>query len=325
MPGIDGLRAALEALPLVVDDVRVNSHRAILPGYPNGPRPTSTVVIRGAGRRGSGEHVGWTDQAHAAFRTSAADVATGSWKLGEWAAALGAIAPYDRAALEAAAIDLALRQRGVSLFEFAGAAAQPARYVVSFSRVADPVAEARAKARSDVELKIDADPDWPLETWSGLARLGRVAVVDFKLHGLPADHERACRCLPDAWIEDPGPSGTAQSPLVAARVSADAAVTSIAALEAIDPPPAAVNIKAARMGSVLEAIACLELAAARALPAYIGGMFEIGVARTQSLALAALSCADGPNDIAPLTGETPRGRRLVADADAPGFGGKVAP
>ena len=47
----------------------------------------------------------------------------------------------------------------------------------------------------------------------------------------------------------------------------------------------------------------------------------MGVARQQSLVLAALACPDGPNDIAPLLWVDPRPTRLVVDAKAPGFGG----
>jgi O-succinylbenzoate synthase len=105
----------------------------------------------------------------------------------------------------------------------------------------------------------------------------------------------------------------------------DAPVTSVAALAALAPAPAAVNVKPARMGGVLEAIACLELCHRRGLAANVGGMFEVGVGRQHSLALAALACPDGPNDIAPLLGEGPRTARLIVDANAPGLGGDPLP
>jgi L-alanine-DL-glutamate epimerase-like enolase superfamily enzyme len=85
---------------------------------------------------------------------------------------------YERAALEAAGIDLALRQTGTNLFQLAGTAPRPVRYVVSFDIRADPAAEARrvlAEAPA-IELKIDADPAWDDEVYRRLAAVARVAV-----------------------------------------------------------------------------------------------------------------------------------------------------
>ena len=48
-------------------------------------------------------------------------------------------------------------------------------------------------------------------------------------------------------------------------------------------------------------------------------MFEVGVGRRQLLALAALACPDGPNDIAPLRSEGPRPRRLIVSSGHVGF------
>jgi hypothetical protein len=81
-----------------------------------------------------------------------------------------------------------------------------------------------------------------------------------------------------------------------------------------------VNVKPARMGSVLEALTCLARCAAEGIPTYMGGMFEVGIGRAQLRALAALACPDGPNDVAPLVGEPGRTARLGVDEDAPGFG-----
>ena len=303
--------AALAALPVVVDDVECRVDAVRVPSYPGGVRPTSEVRL-GDGR---GECVAWTAEAHAALRGRMGLVPRGRWAhLGDWAAAMRErfTDPYERAALEAAAIDLALRQAGANLRTLLGAASKPVRYVVSFERVADPVARARAEAPG-IALKIDADPGWSDDTYAGLAALGRVAVLDFKGAG---DTERAHRALPQALIEDPGSGSWSES--LARRLSFDAAVTSAAALDALPARPAAVNLKPARMGGVLEALACATRCAAEGIAVYMGGMFEVGVGRTQLRALAALLCPDGPNDIAPLL-ETVRPARLPVDGTAPGF------
>src|SRR5439155_964033 len=137
-----------------------------VPSYPGGVRPTSEARL-GDGR---GECVAWTAEAHAALRGRMGLVPRGRWAhLGDWAAAMRErfTDPYERAALEAAAIDLALRQAGANLRTLLGAASKPVRYVVSFERVADPVARARAEAPG-VALKIDTDPGWSDDTYAAL-------------------------------------------------------------------------------------------------------------------------------------------------------------
>jgi len=300
--------AALAALPVVVDDAECRVGAVRVPSYPGGVRPTSEVRL-GDGR---GECVAWTAEAHEAFRARMAGLPRGRWaRLGEWAEAMRArfTDPYERAALEAAAIDLALRQAGTNLFALAGVTPRAVRYVVSYGGLRDPMAE----VEPGVELKLDVDPAWDSGTF---AALRRVAVLDFKGTGNPADHERAHRAVPEALIEDAlaGPWSASLS----TRLSFDAPVTSAHALDALPVRPAAVNLKPARMGGVLEALACAERCTREGIAVYVGGMFEVGAGRRQLRALAALLCPDAPNDVAPLV-PPERPPRLAVDAPAPGF------
>jgi len=261
---------------------------------------------------GRGECVAWTAEAHEAFRARMAGLPRGRWaRLGEWAEAMRArfTDPYERAALEAAAIDLALRQAGANLFERAGSTPRAVRYVVSYGRLRDPMAE----VEPGVELKLDVDPAWDEATF---AALRRVAVLDFKGTGSPTDHERAHRAVPEALIEDAlaGPWSASLS----TRLSFDAPVTSARALDALPVRPAAVNLKPARMGGVLEALACAKRCAREGIDVYVGGMFEVAVGRRQLRTLAALLCPDAPNDVAPLV-PPERPPRLAVDVSAPGF------
>ena len=300
--------AALAALPVGVDEVACSAGEVRVGSYPGGVRPTSEVRL-GAGR---GECVAWTAEAHAAFRARMAAVPRGQWaRLGDWSAAMRErfTDPYERSALEAAAIDLALRQARTNLFELAGVAPRAVRYVLSHGRLRHPMAE----AEPGIELKLDVDPAWDEGTW---ASLRRVAILDFKGTGSPADHERAHRAVPEALIEDAlaGP----WSPSLRARLSFDAPVTSASALETLPLRPAAVNLKPARMGGVLEALACAERCAREGMQVYVGGMFEVGVGRRQLRALAALLCPDAPNDVAPLV-PPERPPRLALDGSGLGF------
>ena len=324
-PGPDAvaarLRAALAGLDLTVDAVSVARDDADVPSYPDGPRPSSVVALEGGRHSGRGEHVGWTAADHARFAAAAPDaVPRGRSRLGEWPAALAALPRYDRAALEAAAIDLALRQHAVGLLALAGAAPRSIRYVVSFARVADPAAEARAQGA--VELKVDADPAWDEEVLRRLAAAGRVAVVDWKGGGDHAAHLRAHACFPDALVEDPAPEGRPWPASLEARLAVDAALERATDLDALPLRFVAANLKPARMGGVLELLEAASRCAAHGMTIYLGGMFEVAVGRRQLHALAAALCPDGPNDVAPIAragAAAARPPRLPV-GDAPGFG-----
>lgn len=326
-PTAERLADALARLPVRVDDVRVASRRIPVPSYPDGPRPTSVVTLMGGGQRGVGEHVGWTETAHARFRAGAARGAHGVHRLGAWCAAARAACPdpYDAAALEGAAVDLALRQAECTIFDLAGVRPRPIRYVVSLGCVDDPLPAAAAEPAA--ELKLDARAAWTDDVLTSLAALGRVAVVDWKTGGTPAEHERVARRLPAALIEDPGPAAGAWPGLgCAARVSADGWLATPADLEGLPARPGAVNLKVGRMGGVFALLALAAAAAAAGIDVYVGGMFELGPGRAQAQALAALLSPHGPNDVAPIaTDDTPAARppRLVVRADRPGFGSET--
>ena len=306
----------LAALGVTIEAVECHVGSVRLPSY-GGERPTSVLWLRGDGAAGRGEHVGWTSAAHAAFRDATASVPRGRWRLGEWAAEVARRfrRPYDRAALETAAIDLGLQQAGTNLFRLFDVTPRPVRYVVSFGRVADPSAEARR--HPGVELKIDADPEWDDDVYRALATLGRLAVLDFKGHGDARAVERARRALPEVLIEDPPRGGAA------GRVSFDASIEGAEDVAALPVHPAAVNLKPARMGGVLEVLRCAAFCADARIGVYVGGMFEVGIGRAQLRTLAALLCPDATNDIAPLLVDGARPPRLAVDGDEIGFGGET--
>jgi len=289
------LHEALANLPVVIDGASCVSRAVPVPSY-GGARPTSIVTLAGAGREGAGEHVGWTDEAHAAFRAGVARVGRRACRLGELSERLRATidAPYDRAAFEMAAIELALRQRATTLGALAGVTPRPVRHVVSFARTDDPVAE--AERRPAAELKVDADPAWADTVWRGLGALGRVAILDWKGAGDHTAFARAMEAMPGVLHEDPAePWPEAMHPWLAL----DGPITTAAALAGV--APAAVNLKPARMGGVLEMLAAAARCAERGIAVYLGGMFEIDVGRRQLRDLAAVLCSDGPNDLAPIS------------------------
>ncbi len=250
---------AIDVLPLAIDDVACAVGTVEVPTYPGGCRPSAIVTLTGTGTRGVGEHVAWSVADHERFaRVASAGAPRGHWRLGEWAVTLGerVADPYVRAALEGAALDLALRQAGASLFGLVGRPAAPVRYVVSFDRREDPVAEVGAwrAVAPHLEFKVDADPAWDDAVYAALAHTGAVVTVDFKGGGRRDDHERAHRFLPHAWIEDPAVEAAPWSASTMRRLSFDGRVTSAAALDVLPAPAAAINEKPARQGGVLGAL-----------------------------------------------------------------------
>jgi L-alanine-DL-glutamate epimerase-like enolase superfamily enzyme len=303
----------LGSLPVRLGGVRCRSGRVALADYPGG-RPLTLVALSGQGHTGWGEHVAFTDEEQQTFVHAVE---------GFFATAAGPVAeilrpgipPYARAALESALLDLALRQAGASLRDLVGVAAAPLRWVCSF---ADPDPATRARACGG-EVKVDVDPAWTGATIAALAR-EPVAILDFKETGTPALAARLAAAFPTALFEDP-PEGT-----TGVRVARDRPLLTEAQVAAAVGRGEAVNLKAPRMGGVLALLQGLARARQSSALAYLGGMFEAGPGREQARQIAALFCADGPNDLAPLaggltslTGGSPSTIRL----DQPGFGATV--
>ncbi len=307
-PSPIALARTLAALPVHVARVHVTRSAVPLPDYPGEPRPSSTVELSGFGVTGYGENVAFYGAEHELFVERIAawfrDLTERDELTGERAvengeltverALAGAELPrYERAALEAALIDLALRQTELGLYDLTGLREAELRFVASLSGGADPLAAiTRLRAAGFVgELKLDLDERWSDATLHELGRDPRLVILDFKGRGSAEFARRAANAVPHALLEDP-PHG---AEIPARRVSRDATIESAADAEAAFARGEWVNLKAPRMGGVLELLRALELCRDRA---YFGGMFEVGVGREQARALAAIYGANAPNDLA---------------------------
>ena len=331
------------AMPVRLSSVEVRRRAVPLADYPGGPRPSSVVCLSGDGCRGFGENVAFTDEEQDRFMARVphflAVVSENGDKAGhkdddksaasvEWwtmrlaSAGPSPRAPYERAALEAALIDLAMRQGGWSLGELAGAAegGVPVRYVASFAASPDPCGQIRRLRRGGYvgDLKLDVDPGWDQRTCEALAAERGVAILDFKGRGTAETVRRLAALFPETIFEDPPPGATPP------RVSRDIAVGDADVALIAASRGEAVNLKAPRMGGPLELLKGLQLVLQAAetaharrpsVPAYFGGMFEVGVGRIQARQLAALYCSDAPNDLA---------LNIEAGADAHAAGGGAA-
>lgn len=222
---------------------------------------------------------------------------------------------HRRWGFESAALDLALRQQGLSLGVALGLPYRPVRFVVS----------TRQDIRGwlshypELEFKVDPVPDWDDALLAELAATGAVRVVDFKAFytGTPVDnpvdpalYARVIRALPGVIVEDAAvrPDTAAALEPVADRLSWDAPVHSWADVAGLPQPVTHLNIKPSRFGTLRRLLECIERAQQAGIALYGGGQFELGPGRGQIQALASLFYADSPNDVAPMGYNEPQAR-----------------
>jgi hypothetical protein len=288
-----------------------------------------SIVVRlsGGGETGEGEDITWDQIDQIEFLRGGNQL---SWLQGtrtfdEFSTLLGLAnlfpvqpirdsAPfYRRWAFESAALDLALRQNGVSLHATLGRPVRPVNFVVSI-RIGDPPSLDPVQALLDVDaelrFKLDPTPSWDDGLVGELARLGCVEVVDMKgmynnlAVAMDADaglYSRVISGLPGAWIEDPALDGSV-APLLERhhdRITWDEPIHSIADIEALPWRPSMLNLKPARFGSMRALFDTYDYCAEHGVGAYGGGMFEQGPGRGQLQYLASLFHPDAPNDVAP--------------------------
>jgi hypothetical protein len=278
-------------------------------------RATTTVVFGGAGEEGRGEDVTYDPEAHdwfpeleppGATTFGAFSASLDSLELFRGMPTMPAFTDYRRWALESAALDLALRQNGLSLGAAAGRAYRPVRFVVSTREDAFPFLE----HNPDLELKLDPENDWERPLMERLAETGRVRVLDFKAYyrGTPVDvvpdpelYRTAVELFPDAVLEDASLDGECGVVLRGEedRLSFDAPIHSVDDVRALPIEPGWLNVKPSRFGTVERVVACIDFCDANGIRMYGGGQFELGVGRDQIQVLASLFYADGPNDVAP--------------------------
>ena len=287
----------------------------------------STVIrMRGGGHEGVGEDVTYDALDHVALQDAGpTQPLAGTWTLGSFFDHVGALdlfpaepvrevsRLYRRWAFESAALDLALRQAGISLAQALGREARPVTFVVSL-RLGEPPTIEPVRKRLDrypsLRFKLDPTSDWSDGLIAELVETGAVDSVDLKgfYQGTVVDnppdpdlYRRVAEAFPEAWIEDPGLNDETDPALAPHRdrFTWDAPIHSIADIEALPYPPRMVNVKPSRFGSVQALLAAYDYLAERGIGAYGGGQFELGPGRGHIQYLASLFHPDTPNDVAP--------------------------
>lgn len=288
----------------------------------------STVVrLSGDGHQGLGEDVTWDQIDHLEQLRHAGDLSwlRGTRSFDEFSTLVGLadlfpVEPirdsaryYRRWAFESAALDLALRQNGLSMADAVGRSAVPVTFVVS-TGLGEPAGLERLRElrrrNPDMRFKLDPTPSWGPALVAELAALDCVDVIDLKgrydnasvaTAADPELYRRLFEALPSAWIEDPAfTDGTAE--LLERhrdRITWDEPIHGPDDIQALPWAPRMLNLKPCRFGSVRRLFDTYDYCSARGIAAYGGGMFEQGPGRGQLQYLASLFHPHGPNDLAP--------------------------
>jgi L-alanine-DL-glutamate epimerase-like enolase superfamily enzyme len=317
-------------LPLEIDSYELEGLSFSMPGG-EFERLTTVIHLKGGGAEGIGEDVVYDALDHVALQDAGPvlDLA-GQHTLGSFSklledADLFPTPPerevsqnYRRWAFESAALDLALRQAGKPLHEVLGRKPRPVTFVVSMRLTApgsdepstiEPVRR-RLEVYPTLRFKLDPTNDWTDELISELVETGAVDSLDLKgfYKGTPVDVEtdpelyrKLVEAFPEAWLEDPDVTEETKPILdpVAARVTWDAPIHSVADIEDRVWPPKMVNVKPSRFGPIHELFAAYDHCEANGIGAYGGGQWELGPGRGQIQYLASIFHPDTPNDVAP--------------------------
>jgi hypothetical protein len=337
------LYAAVADLPLALEDYALEGLELdVSTGF---TRRTTVIRLRGGGVEGIGEDVTYDGDLQLALQQRQDLPLAGSWTVDSFSRHLDEVAlfaeppqqhaflDYRRWAFESAALDLALRQAGVSLSTAVRREPQPVRYVVS-TRATDlgPLLERYPELR----FKLDPTPEWTAELIATLPA-DRVDVTDLKgaYKGTVVDnladpelYRRVAEAFPDAWIEDPDLTRETDEVLRPhrARVTWDAPIHSVADVEALPFPVRCLNVKPSRFGSIRRLFDFYDHCAERGIALYGGGQFELGPGRGQIQYLASLFHPETGNDVSPVEFHTPeppesapRSPLAPPDAGEPGF------
>ena len=310
----DGLYERLASLPLAVEGYELeHRERNVSSGF---TRVTTVVMLKGGGHTGSGEDVTYTAEDHDSMPADL-DLA-GRHTLSSFSSLLGGLQLFPRPpqmnashdhrrwAFESAALDLALRQAGLTLGAALDLTYHPVRFVVSTRLDIRPWLALYPR----LEFKLDPTPDWDDELLALIAASGSVRVVDFKAFytGTPVDnppdpelYARIVDAFPQAVVEDAALTPETEAALGPAleRLSYDAPVHSWADVAGLPRTPRFLNVKPSRFGTVERLFEFLDRSAAAGIALYGGGQFELGVGRAQIQALASLFYPNAPNDVAP--------------------------
>ncbi len=288
--------------PLTIERVELEPHTLPLRHL---TRRTTVIHLIGGGHEGVGEDVSYDGELQLAFTDEVVPDLVGEHTLDTFSALVADQPGYRPWGFESAALDLALRQAGLSLAAAVDREPRPVRFVVSQNAVRELL-----ELYPDLRLKLDASDKWTDGVVAELAATGAVDVVDLKglyegdwVDATPSAelYGRVATAFPDAWLEDPRLTDETTPVLEPhrGRITWDFPIHSVADVDALPFPPRCLNSKPSRFGSVRNLFDFYDACEERGIEIYGGGQFELGPGRGQIQHLASLFHADAPNDVAP--------------------------
>ncbi len=324
----------LKELTLNVEDVELErKEKQVSPEF---NRVTTTVKLKGPENTGYGEDVIWDAEEHDKLQENVDELdLTEGHTLEDFSERLslqdlffGEEPPredyrnYRTWAFESAALDLALKQKGISLAEALSREYSELNFVASPGLGNPPTMEPVEKIweQADVGLKLDATDRWSEELIGKLADSGKVRVIDLKGHYEDEDvrqeadpelYRKVVNRFPEALIEDPVLNEETRPVFEGEedRITWDEPITSVGSIKSLPFEPEKINIKPSRFGSIRKLLDAIEYCINHDIEMYGGGQFELGKGREHIQALASIFYPESTNDIAPrnYNDESPEG------------------
>ena len=318
--------ASIAGLPLLIERCEL---RPLVRDITSGFTKISTVVrLSGGSHVGEGEDITWDQVDQIELLRGGGDFhwLHGERTLDDFGSLLGQVnlfpkqpiresaRNYRRWAFESAALDLALRQNGLSLER----GRRPPGPPVELRRVDPPrgpaepagtprvaAAEPRACGSSSTRHRAGTTASSPnSRPWAAsTSSTSRAPTGTSASRWSPslASTGASSRGSPTrgSKIRRPHPPSKTCSSATRDRISWDEPIHSIADVERLPRRPRMLNVKPARFDSLRALLDTYDYCEAHGIGVYGGGMFEQGPGRGQLQYLASLFHPDGPNDIAP--------------------------
>lgn len=314
----------LKELTLNVENIELETkEKQVIPEF---NRVTTTIKLKGPENTGYGEDVIWDAEEHNKLQENIEKLTlTEGHTMEDFSERLSLqdlffgenpsrenYRNYRTWAFESAALDLALKQKGISLAEALSREYSELNFVASPGLGNPPNMDPVEKIwdRVDVGLKLDATDKWGKELIKKLSESGKVRIVDLKGHYEDEDvrqeadpelYRKVVENFPEALIEDPVLNDETM-PIFEGeeeRITWDEPITSVGSLKSLPFEPDKINIKPSRFGSIRKLLDAIEYCINHDIQMYGGGQFELGKGREHIHAIASIFYPSSTNDIAP--------------------------
>ena len=314
----------LKELTLNIEEVELErKEKQVSPEF---NRVTTTVKLKGPEKTGYGEDVIWDADEHDKLQENIEELdLTEGHTLEDFSERLSLqdlffgeepsredYRNYRTWAFESAALDLALKQKDISLAKALSREYSKLNFVTSPGLGNPPSMKPLEKIwdQADIGLKLDATTDWSDELFGKLSESGKVRIIDLKGHYEDEDvrqepdpelYRKVVEKFPEALIEDPVLNEETRPIFngVEERITWDEPITSVGSIKSLPFEPEKINIKPSRFGSIRKLLDAIEYCINHDIEMYGGGQFELGKGRQHIQALASIFYPDSENDIAP--------------------------